>query len=641
MSKPINKLILAVVIISAVSLPMVASAGLAETAATAFIELIFRTFGVFIQKVTGFLLELASAFLNLTLQMNIHDLNSTNVTINVGWKIARDIANLGFVLALIMVAMSTILRFQEYGFKKLLVRLIGAALLVNFSLTIAFLFINFSNVVTNFFLNQLGDPIEVGDGIVRAFGPQRFGIDIEPEEAGSAVLAPEETGGQVGTISEAFFVSMAGLVFAILFSFLTIVVIVAFAVMLLIRFVYLSILLILAPITWLFWVIPKMGKYFTQWWDKFIQWVFFAPAMAFFLYISLLSVRALGEAQIAVSDNTLRTIMGQGAQMVVLTAMMFGGLIAAQTLGIAGANMAMQVTRDGIKGAGKWTGRRAGELRDKALTAGTKEGKTALERLSTSGVGRALGRIPLAGRAITGISGVSVGAKERLKKAIGSEREKLKARSVEDINTMLERPPGFGTTEERGAQALESIKKGGWGKLSKAAQERGLQALQRAGMGEEALAVDPTLAGRFGMTIEEAVSKYVKNATELVDDALKNPDVVRSLNPKQLKDLGDQAPTDIKEGVARSLRNQLSAVGEDLFKSRRNLDATLQQLEDAKAQGDITAINSIIASRKQLQARISGLERTIDAKARTALASFERISKDTNWQDVPRNVFRI
>lgn len=641
MSKPINKLILAVVIISAVSLPMVASAGLAETAATAFIELIFRTFGVFIQKVTGFLLELASAFLNLTLQMNIHDLNSTNVTINVGWKIARDIANLGFVLALIMVAMSTILRFQEYGFKKLLVRLIGAALLVNFSLTIAFLFINFSNVVTNFFLNQLGDPIEVGDGIVRAFGPQRFGIDIEPEEAGSAVLAPEETGGQVGTISEAFFVSMAGLVFAILFSFLTIVVIVAFAVMLLIRFVYLSILLILAPITWLFWVIPKMGKYFTQWWDKFIQWVFFAPAMAFFLYISLLSVRALGEAQIAVSDNTLRTIMGQGAQMVVLTAMMFGGLIAAQTLGIAGANMAMQVTRDGIKGAGKWTGRRAGELRDKALTAGTKEGKTALERLSTSGVGRALGRIPLAGRAITGISGVSVGAKERLKKAIGSEREKLKARSVEDINTMLERPPGFGTTEERGAQALESIKKGGWGKLSKAAQERGLQALQRAGMGEEALAVDPTLAGRFGMTIEEAVSKYVKNATELVDDALKNPDVIRSLNPKQLKDLGDQAPTDIKEGVARSLRNQLSAVGEDLFKSRRNLDATLQQLEDAKAQGDITAINSIIARRKQLQARISGLERTIDAKARTALASFERISKDTNWQDVPRNVFRI
>jgi len=144
----------------------------------------------------------------------------------------------------------------------------------------------------------------------------------------------------------------------------------AFAFMLMVRYVTLALLLILAPLAWLFWVIPDLEGMFKNWWHSFFKWVFFAPAVSFFIYIALESAKGLANASAATAatggnfiSGALKNIMVQGSQMILLSGLMIGGLIAAQKMGVYGANGAIGIA----KRAGRWgtkkldrTARRAG-----------------------------------------------------------------------------------------------------------------------------------------------------------------------------------------------------------------------------------------------------------------------------------------
>src|SRR3989344_7921170 len=89
----------------------------------------------------GLLIQLAGYLVDWMLRLNSQILDSSNTLMYTGWRIARDFANLGFVLLTVIIAFATILRYKEYGYQKLLFNLIKAAILVNFSLAIAGAFI--------------------------------------------------------------------------------------------------------------------------------------------------------------------------------------------------------------------------------------------------------------------------------------------------------------------------------------------------------------------------------------------------------------------------------------------------------------------------------------------------------------------
>ena len=94
--------------------------------------------------------------------------------VEVGFGIALQVANLGFVLALIIIAFATILGYNEkFGMKALLGKLILYAVLVNFSLFIAGLFIDFGQVLTDAFLRAGAS----GDSIATALSPQKLLLD--------------------------------------------------------------------------------------------------------------------------------------------------------------------------------------------------------------------------------------------------------------------------------------------------------------------------------------------------------------------------------------------------------------------------------------------------------------------------------
>ena len=64
-------------------------------------------------------------------------------SVKLGWTMTRNFANLGFVLAMIFIAYATMLRLQNYDIK-MLGRLVVIALLINFSLAISGVILDFS-----------------------------------------------------------------------------------------------------------------------------------------------------------------------------------------------------------------------------------------------------------------------------------------------------------------------------------------------------------------------------------------------------------------------------------------------------------------------------------------------------------------
>ncbi len=111
----------------------------------------------------------------VVLDMGLHITNSDPV--NAGFPITLAIANLGFVLAIIMIAIATILRNQTYGVKTFLYKVVVMAVLVNFGLVIAGGLVNISDSMTTYFLNS----ITGGEGssgfasrMMGAFQPQQL-----------------------------------------------------------------------------------------------------------------------------------------------------------------------------------------------------------------------------------------------------------------------------------------------------------------------------------------------------------------------------------------------------------------------------------------------------------------------------------
>ena len=87
--------------------------------------------------------------------------------VQLGWIMIRDVANMFFVVALLVIAFGTILGIEEYEWKKNLVKLILAAILINFSNLIAQLIIDIAHVFTITFLNAIA--ATAGGNIINMF----------------------------------------------------------------------------------------------------------------------------------------------------------------------------------------------------------------------------------------------------------------------------------------------------------------------------------------------------------------------------------------------------------------------------------------------------------------------------------------
>jgi hypothetical protein len=365
-----------------------------------------------IATIAGVFIALITYFIEIILQLNTHVVEATMV--KSGFGVVLALANLGFVLGIIVIAIATILRRETYGIKQILWKLIVMAILVNFSLVIASAILSFADQLALYFLNSI-NPMNmpsIGAGpfdsfassIAGAFNPQRSftGISINAA-SGTAILGGQTTSltGAAGQTVGGMLGVLVSIVFVVLFSILTVIVLASLLVMLLIRYIYLGLLLILMPLAWMCWVFPALSQYWQKWWHNFIKWTFFAPLVVFFLYLVIVTSQSMGgggSGGIAGSSNDpaaafsglgyvpsggvqgpftaisalvggfTNQIVGTILQMVLMLGLTIGGLFAANSMGITFAKTAYGAAQGVGKGFSGYVARKGGGVFARAAT---------------------------------------------------------------------------------------------------------------------------------------------------------------------------------------------------------------------------------------------------------------------------------
>jgi len=295
-----------------------------------------------------FLLTLVSGYNNFT----------NSVAVIKGWTVVRDISNMFFIVVLLVIAFGTILKLENYQWKKLMPKLLVMAVLINFSKLFCGLLIDFSQVVMLTFVNAFKGG---GGGSWVSF----LGI-------GDSFSA---TGSGVGAVLDYDVVAIS-LALALVRLIISGVVILIFVLILVMRIVMLWILVVLSPLAFLLSVFPMSQEYAKKWWTMFGKYLIVGPVLAFFLWLSLATMNGgtnIVSQQEADKTGEVSANIGASANgdwsktlsFIVGIAMLIGGLMITQSLGVAGGAMAGKAV-EGIRSTGKMAANKGVEMASRA-----------------------------------------------------------------------------------------------------------------------------------------------------------------------------------------------------------------------------------------------------------------------------------
>lgn len=199
----------------------------------------------------------------------------TNPLVERGWPFVQGVANLGFILALIFIAITVVLRLDNFNVKKLIPRLLLAALLVNFSLLIGVILIDLSRVLMAIMVKALGNTSVEDIAVDILFTSKIFNQALQFKR----VLSDPGAGFNIVTDSTLKMVIAAVFIWGLLGAFFTLMV------GLFMRYIMLILLLIVSPLAYLALAFPGMGSLATRWWKEFIKYVFYGPIVLFVLVL--------------------------------------------------------------------------------------------------------------------------------------------------------------------------------------------------------------------------------------------------------------------------------------------------------------------------------------------------------------------
>lgn len=218
-------------------------------------------------------------------------------TVVLGWLMVRDVANMFFVVALLVIAFSTILGLESYEWKKAFVKLIIAAIFINFSKLILQAIIDVAHVFTITFLNAVS--ATAAGNLINMFKLDKI-LSLLGDQANS--------GGNLR------FDLFAGGVMAVAMAGMAMVVMGAYLFVMMARMVVLWILIILSPLAFIAQVLPQTKSYADEFWKEFTHHVIVAPVMVFFLWLTFATLGTGDIAtQIGVSTAANAAASGSGA----------------------------------------------------------------------------------------------------------------------------------------------------------------------------------------------------------------------------------------------------------------------------------------------------------------------------------------
>ena len=430
---------------------------------------------------------------------------------------------------MIWIAFTTILQIETYRTKELVTRLIIVALLINFSLVIAGVIIDFTQVITDFFISQASGGGTLA-GTANLSASLAKGLQISsyyqpsPAQNAQAVLA------QAASIP---LMVVAGSAFAVIFSGLAIFVFAAAIILFVVRIVALWFLLIVSPIAWAASIMPDTKHLWDRWWKEFLRWAFFAPAYSFFIYLALLIVQMNGvKGQFPlvamVGDNPVTPLAANSSpsavlNMVLVIVILIAGIKVAESMGAYGAAETMKYAKKWGNQANDYTGRMG---RRAAVATGAPQA-----------IAKQLSRVPLLRQAARPLRRFEETEREARAQRVNQSKERVKGWTKE--NAAAEYRAAFDPQTKAGLLLGLSGKWQGLSALDGEEKISGLKTLQNLDMQNELMTVlrkEPTLAPTVGKTIEDVVKRISpSDIKDMTPDVISNPEVARFLNPGQLE----------------------------------------------------------------------------------------------------------
>lgn len=219
------------------------------------------------------------------------------------WEIARNLANVMFIIAFLAIIVSQVtgMGINNYGIKKMLPRLIVAAIAVNVSYYICQLIVDLTNILGYEIQNALA-------GISNSLGPSVFGNAAQ--FGGTEHTTGLGTGLEVITVAA---LAATGIVFLIMGPLLAVVMMVIITVItviviLLLRKALIVLLVVVSPIAFVLYLLPNTEKLFSKWLHMFTQILLVFPVVGLLFGAGQLASTVILVSGAAKSDDQVNAI---------------------------------------------------------------------------------------------------------------------------------------------------------------------------------------------------------------------------------------------------------------------------------------------------------------------------------------------
>jgi hypothetical protein len=209
----------------------------------------------------------------------------------VAWSSMRNIANVAFVLAFLMIIYSQItsVGITNYGVKKILPRLVIAAILVNISYFVCQIAVDLSNII-GFSLKDLITSVPIASG----GAPSGWSTGVGFLGIAGTVLA----GGALGAI---VWVTLAALVPILIASVIALITILFILVT---RQALIILLVVISPLAFVCFLLPNTAPLFTKWRKTFTAMLLLFPIIALVFGASTLASKVLQATYINTAAGT-------------------------------------------------------------------------------------------------------------------------------------------------------------------------------------------------------------------------------------------------------------------------------------------------------------------------------------------------
>ena len=450
--------------------------------------------------------------------------DTCNPIIGVGLGITQQFANLLLVGLLVYIALSIALRIGDYDAKKMFTRLIVIALLVNFAPLLVGVIVDAANILMNYFLT----PLRGGFSPIASQTSIFWGDVVK-----NLTKVFSDLPGQMGLLGQAS---------AIIFLNISIIIILfLFAGLFICRYIVIWVIVILAPIAFIFWILPGTKKFWDMWWNNLVQWSIIGIPIAFFLYLGVSSLATFSQY------IHLPTVQTSGSGLDTATTGLFNEMLPyfvviaflgiGFMVGLAGSAMGASAVMGQTKNFGRWMGKTG-------AWAGRKAGQRAI-----TGIDRATG-----GKASATLARLASARMENpFAKGAGGERWK---RTMGIATWGLSRGAGaVGLQLQKGDRSAVAREEG---KLKDASVEGLASAMTSPGMDpQRRIAATKLMIEKnkidevkkiLGPTFEETVAKIGKGAKSIDPDLFKN---IHNAFPHLAAKMGALTSEEIKKILLR------------------------------------------------------------------------------------------